>query len=150
MGFLFHPDLKRPLLFAAGKLFGLKLIARKPVVELIHNACKHMPQHLKTINQSLVNNGGPWLLGAAYSLADITVACMLLRLEETGWLAEFAEELDLRSVLDYYDRIKSRPTWQQAISSHGHPIIEKASEDLRRARAADPEIFDIGLGSGRR
>ena len=97
-----------------------------------------------------MNNGGPWLLGAAYSLADISVACILIRLEETGWLAEFAEELDLRPVLDYYDRIKSRPTWQQAISSHGHPIIEQASEELRRARAADPEIFDIGLGSGRR
>ena len=149
MGFLFHPDVKRPALFAAGKLFGLKLITKKPAADLIHKACKHMPEHLKTINQSLVNNGGPWLLGAAYSLADISVACMLLRLEETGWLAEFARAQDLQPLLDYYDRIKSRTAWQ-AIASHGHPIIEQASEDLRRARAADPKIFDIELGLGRR
>jgi glutathione S-transferase len=55
------------------------MINRKPAVDLIHKAAKYMLIHLKTINQALLDDG-PWLVGDAYSLADITVACMLLHL----------------------------------------------------------------------
>ena len=83
-------------------------------------------------------------------MADITVGCMLLRLEETGWLEQFARQVDLQPLLDYYAKIKNRKAWQQAIVSQGHPIIERAAEDLRQARAANPEMFDIQVDAGRR
>ena len=105
---------------------------------------------MPSINQTLEDNGGPWLVGETYSLADITLACMLLRLEETGWLEQFAKQLDLQLLIDYYARIKNRKSWHQAIVSQGHPIIERATEDLRQTRAADPEIFYIQVDAGRR
>ena len=103
-----------------------------------------------SINQTMVDNGGPWLVGEAYSLADITLACMLLRLEETGWLEQFAKQLDLQPLNDYYAHIKKRKSWHQAIVSQGYPIIERATEDLRQTRAADPEMFYIQVDAGRR
>ena len=105
---------------------------------------------MPSIDQTLVDNGGPWLVGEAHSLADITLACMLLRLEETGWLEQFIKQPDLQSLIDYCARIKNRKSWYQAIVSQGHPIIERATKDLRQARAADPEMFYIQIDAGRR
>ena len=115
IGFLFLPDKKRPALFATGKLFGMKLVGKNPAAELLLKARLHMPTHLQTINQTLENNGGSWLIREDYSLADITVGCILLRLDETGWLEHFATRHSLQALLDYYERLKKCKGWQAVL-----------------------------------
>lgn len=135
-GFLFHPDRRRPLFFTIGKLLGLRrTLSLPPVRAIAEPSARHMARHLAEIEKTLEARGGPWILGAAYSLADITLGCILLRLEETGWLEIFAAEQDLPALKAYYKRLKARPSWTAAISETPNPIIEKAKQDLAAARS---------------
>lgn len=76
-------------------------------------------------------NLSPWLLGTQFTLADTSLVCALLRLEETGWLARFAAGGRLSATLAYYDRIRARPSWQAAIEDMRHPLVERGVADLR-------------------
>jgi glutathione S-transferase len=140
-GIFFHPDKKRPVFFFAGKLFGLKrMLAQKPLREIIGKGRTHMPRHLARLDRSLKESGDPWILGAQFTLADITLACVLLRVDETGFLDGFIKDGKLDAVRAYYDRLRTRESWQAAIKNVTHPIIEQAIADLRNQREADPEI----------
>jgi hypothetical protein len=65
-------------------------------------------------------------------------------------LEQFDKQLDLQPLIDYYAGIKNRKACQEAIISHGHPIIEQAAEDLRHVRAADLEMFDVPVDADSR
>ncbi|MEM7098580.1 MAG: glutathione S-transferase family protein [Pseudomonadota bacterium] len=149
-GFLTHFTFKSPALFTTFKLLGLRRVIRlEKLAELIHNSRDHMSTHLETFNQTLKAHGEPWILGSSYSLADVSIGCLLLRLEETGWLSWFAEKGQIAEVLDYYERIKARPAWTQAITDHAHPIVTKASADLMSAKTADPALAEAIYGAPR-
>jgi glutathione S-transferase len=143
-GFLFHPDKARPAFFTASKLFGLKrMLALKPVREMIDNGSRHMTAHLTRIDDALGKSGGPWILGSTYTLADVTLACVLLRIDETGFLDGFLGNGKLERVRAYHDRLRARPSWQAAIRNVTHPIIEQATADLKRARKTDPWVAQL-------
>jgi len=99
-----------------------------------------MRAHLGQIDDALGQTGGPWILGAQFSLADITLGCVLLRLEETGFLGSFPAKGGLGRLAAYYQRLQARPSWKAAIVDVTHPIITQGAEDLRVARAQDREI----------
>jgi hypothetical protein len=140
-GIFFHPDKKRPVFFSAGKLFGLKrMLAQKPLREIIAKGGTHMPRHLAHLDRSLKESSGPWILGQQFTLADITLACVLLRVDETGFLDGFIKDGNLSAVAAYYDRLRARPSWQVAIKNVTHPIIEQAIADLRQGRRTDLAI----------
>jgi glutathione S-transferase len=139
VGLLFHPQKERPIFFTAGKLLGLKrMLAQKPLQQIMGQGRRHMPVHLARLDRALKESGGPWLLGDQFTLADITLACVLLRVDETGYLDRFVRNGDLKEVRAYYDRLRTRPSWQAAILNVTHPIIEQAVADLRRTRTTDP------------
>jgi glutathione S-transferase len=101
---------------------------------------RYMPVHLARLDRSLKASGGPWILGDRFTLADITLACVLFRVDETGFLEGFIRDGDLQAVRAYYDRLRTRPSWQAAILNVTHPIIEQAVADLGRRRRTDPAI----------
>jgi glutathione S-transferase len=141
VGMLFHPDKKRPVFFTAGKLLGLKrMLAQKPLQQMIGAGRRHMATHLAHLDRALKETDGPWILGEQFTLADITLACVLLRIDETGFLDGFIKEGKLDAVRAYYDRLRARPSWQAAIRNITHPIIEQAVADLKHTRATDSEI----------
>ncbi|MEC8546684.1 MAG: glutathione S-transferase family protein, partial [Pseudomonadota bacterium] len=85
-GFLFHPDKVRPLFFLSAKLLGLGGILKTgPAGGLIDRSRDAMLGHMETINKALKESRGPWILGEEFSLADISLASIYLRLDETGW-----------------------------------------------------------------
>ena len=148
VGFLFHFDKKRPALFTASKLLGLRrMMALEPLQKMMHQSRDHMRTHLQTLNSALSRSDGHWILGDQFSLADITLSCLLLRLDETGWLAWFEQASDLRQVTDYYQRLQARPAWAQAIEDHAHPIVTRAKIDLSSAVAADPSLGERIYGA---
>lgn len=141
VGLLFHPDKKRPIFFTAGKLLGLKAtLAQKPLQQMLSSGRRYMPVHLARLDRALKEGGGPWILGDQFTLADITLACVLLRIDETGFLETFVRDGDLQAVRAYYERLRARPSWRTAILNVTHPIIEQAVADLRQTRRADPSI----------
>lgn len=143
-GFLFHPDKARPMFFSLARVLGLRrMLGLKPVRGMIADGCRFMGAHLRRIDDALGATGGPWILGSQFSLADITLACVLLRLEETGYLMTFIDKDRLQRVGGYYERLKARPSWTLAIRNVTHPIITRGVEDLRVARGQDPEVAQM-------
>lgn len=148
-GVLFHPDKARPIFFSLARILGLKrMLGLKPLRGMILEGRQYMAAHLKRIDDALAQHGGPWLLGEQFSLADISMACVLLRVEETGFLDAFAADGALPHLMAYYDRLRARPSWQAAIRAVTHPIIEKGVRELRAARADDASIGRLLAASG--
>ena len=147
VGFLFHFDKKRPALFTTSKLFGLRfMMQHSPVRSIMHESRDHMRKHLVRLNAALGKDEREWILGTEYSLADITLACVLLRLEETGWLGWFEKAEAIGRVSAYFDRLKARDAWSAAISAHAHPIVELAKRDLRQAVSDDQALDEMIYG----
>lgn len=141
VGFLFHFDKKRPALFTASKLLGLRfMMKRSPARFIMHQSRDHMRSHLVRLNAALADDEREWILGPDCSLADISLACVLLRLEETGWLSWFEQAETISHVSAYYSRLKARGAWSAAILAHAHPIVELAKSDLRKAVSEDPAL----------
>lgn len=145
-GLLFHSDRKRPTFFALAKLLGLKrTLKMAPIQKMLPPAREAMRRHLTTLNDALEKSPTTWLVGDTFSLADVTVGVMLLRLDETGWLAHFTEAAGLSALQSYYAAIQARPGWDVAITDHQHPIIVQASAELHTA-TRDPEIAQLLYG----
>ncbi len=133
-GLIFHPHKVRPIMFMGIKVRGIHgMMKMGPLSKMILRARDAMAQHLVRLNDQLTNSGGPWILGETHSLADVSWTALLLRLEETGWLAHFVETQGLDAVSGYYDALKQRPSWTKAIENHRHPIIEQATVDFHEA-----------------
>ncbi len=148
VGFLFHFDKKRPALFTAAKLLGLRrMMTLKPLLQMMHQSRDHMRAHLQTLENALAKADGDWILGDQFSLADITLSCLLLRLDETGWLTWFEQTAHIEQVTDYYRRLQARPAWTEAISDHAHPIVTRAKIDLSSAVDADPSLGERIYGA---
>ncbi len=55
-------------------------------------------------------DGGPWLMGEQFTLADIVVAPLLDRMNDLGYAELWS---DLPNVVDWYARIRERPSFQK-------------------------------------
>ena len=73
-------------------------------------------------------------------------ACILLRVDETGWLDHFLKDADLAPIRTYYSALKNRDSWRAAITDKGHPIVEKAEADLKQAIATDSKVAEALYG----
>jgi glutathione S-transferase len=83
-------------------------------------------------------NGGPWLLGAKFTIADIAVAPLLDRQEDLG--LEFLWEEHYPSVADWLRRIQARPAYGQAYY-HGCRLSEIYPE-LKLGRGSRRHLLD--------
>ncbi len=144
VGLLFHPDKRRPIFFAASKIRRLKVMLQTaPLRDIMHRSRDHMRSHLTDLQAQLAATGGPWILGAQFTLADISWSCIFLRLDETGWLDHFFSGGEFARLSDYYVALRARPSWHDAITEKSHPLIDGASHDLKQAIAQDERIREL-------
>lgn len=144
IGLLFHPDKMRPVFFSMSKLRGLRNMLRVGQVRTVVTKSRdNMLKHLREFQEHLESSSGVWIMGDQYTLADVSWSCIFLRLEETGWLDYFFSQSDFSRLEEYYAAIKQRPSWQAAIVDKAHPIIDKASADLRRRASDDPAVREL-------
>ena len=140
-GFLFHPDKVRPLFFLSAKLLGLGGILKTgPAGGLIDRGRDAMLGHMETINKALKESGGPWILGEQFSLADISLASIYLRLDETGWFDWFMGQSDLNAIAAHYAQLKARPSWQKAIEEKQLDIVKSGRKRLLTLVQNSPAI----------
>ena len=99
-----HPDQER----AQDHLERVSSLMDKQAID---NAAKKFAWHMERLEKQIEISGGPWICGKFYSLADISLAPILDRIEY----------LDLLGVLDkapkvaeWYQKIKDRQTFQQS------------------------------------
>lgn len=144
-GLLFHPDRKRPLLFLVMKAAGLRIFRARRFREALRANRDHMARHLLKIEAALALR--PWLGGDQMSLADVSLACLLLRLDEVGWLAHFMRNASLPQTGRYHARWKTRRSWREAIAAHAHPRVAAAIVELGRLQVADADVRDAMFGT---
>lgn len=75
----------------------------------VADALDRLRQSLERMDRSLVE--GPWLNGADYSLADVSITPTIVRMEDLGLAKMWA---DLPRVGNWYDRIRARPNFAVA------------------------------------
>ncbi|MFQ5698555.1 MAG: glutathione S-transferase family protein [Myxococcota bacterium] len=138
------PNKERPLLFAMLKLRGVHGLPKlRRAIELVHRARVDMERHLDALSRQLRVQGGPWIAGEAFTLADLSWAVLLDRLVEADWEALFWGRERRPTVARYWERLQARP-------SHVREILDVRRAGTRRgvARLAAAKRRDATLREG--
>ena len=120
-----------------------KSLSLPPVKQLLNLSRRHIVPHLLTINDAVKKSSSDWIVGEHYSLADLTISCLLLRLEETGWLHKISQQADIADLLSYYRKLKQRTSWAEAIEASHHPIIVRATQKLEEETRKKPALGNL-------
>jgi glutathione S-transferase len=140
-GLLFHFDRIRPVLFLTLKALDLKRLHRlTPAMKVLARSRRQMAVHLDALEDQLHKRGGPWILGDVFSLADVSWLVIFERLVQADCLHVFLGSGLRPECNAYWERLKARPSYRQAIRDHSHPTIEYGTARLQRAKAADPVL----------
>ncbi|MEN8160903.1 MAG: glutathione S-transferase family protein, partial [Myxococcota bacterium] len=140
-GLLFHFDKRRPVLFLVLKALGVKRLGRlKPAMAALAKGRRQMAAHLDALEAQLTETGGPWILGEAFSLADVGWLVILERLVQVDSLHVFIGGGKRPACEAYWERLRARPAYRAAITEHAHPVVTRGQERLRAAKAADPAL----------
>jgi glutathione S-transferase len=140
-GLLFHFDRRRPLLFLLLKAWGLPRLGRlAPAMRVLSRSRRQMGVHLDALEAALRESGGPWILGAAFCLADVSWLVIFERLVQADGLHVFVGEGRRPACAAYWAGLRDRPSYREAILEHAHPTVERGTRRLRAAKAADPAL----------
>lgn len=140
-GLLTHPNKKRPLIFATLKRFGIEHLSKLgPGFSLMQRSRRDMGRHLDALNAELEKHGGPWLTGESFTLADVSWIVLLDRLVEADWETHFWGESRRPAVAAYWQRLKGRPSYADAITNMRCDITRRGIEDVRAAKDRDPTL----------
>ncbi len=142
-GLLFHRLRTRPLVFLVLKAAGLtRLPALRPAMALVRASHRWMARHLDDLETELAQYG-PWILGAQFTLADVSWAVILDRLREADWEASLLGE-HRPHVTRYWNRIRERPSYRAAMTKYEHPAVRRGTERIIAKRRSDP-AFDAAV-----
>jgi glutathione S-transferase len=140
-GVLFHFDKRRPFMFATFKLVGLeRLDTLAPAMKLLAKSRRQMHEHLDAFEAQLDHSGGPWLLGPQLTLADVGWLAIFERLAQADVLHVFAAASHRPRCAAYWERLRARPSYREAILDHAHPSITRGTRRLKKAKAKDPSL----------
>ena len=143
-GLLFHFDKRRPLVFLLFKAVGLERFGRLgPAVGILARSRRQMAAHLDALEKQLRESRGPWILGEGFSLADVSWLVIFERLVQADALHVFLAEGRRPECAAYWERLRRRPAYREAIQGHAHPTVVRGTERLRAAKAADPSLRDV-------
>jgi glutathione S-transferase len=147
-GVLFHFDKKRPLVFLLFKAMGLARFARlTPAAKILARSRAQMALHLDGLEKQLRKSRGPWILGEPFTLADVSWLVIFERLVQADCLHVFLAQDRRPECAAYWDRLKLRPGYRQAIVDHTHPTVTRGTQRLRAAKAADPALRTVLEGA---
>jgi glutathione S-transferase len=140
-GLLFHFDKKRPVLFLTLKARGLERIhTLMPLMRLLADGRRHAGDHLDALESQLAATSGPWILGDAFTLADVSWLVIFERLRQVDAEHVFFGGGRRPECTAYWERLRARPSYAQAILGCSHPLIDHGTRRLRHVKAADPEL----------
>jgi glutathione S-transferase len=140
-GLLFHFDKIRPMLFSVLKLRGIaKLPKLKPAAKIIGRSRGQMAVHLDLLEERFEKSGGPWIVGEQFTLADVSWLVIFERLRQADSESVFLGGGKRPLLTAYWERLKQRPAYAEAILDHSHPLIEYGQRRIAEAKAADPGL----------
>jgi glutathione S-transferase len=131
-GLLFHRLKVRPLGFLAFKALGVPNLSRVPRLRgMVEISSRYMREHLADLERQLKQSGGPWILGEAFTLADISWAVIFERMREADWDGL----LVAGEVADYWKRLQARASYQHAMDAHRHPTVTAGAQRIQALKA---------------
>ncbi len=138
MGLLFHRLKIRAVMFSLFKIIGLSGMVKIPLImKELKTARHYMHIHLDELEKHLESTG-PWLIGEQFTLADVSWMPMFERFREADWLEYFLKGRP--ALAAYWQRLKSRDSYQSAIIDCGHPTIDIATGWLKLKKLNHPKI----------
>ena len=139
-GLLFHPDRRRPVLFLALKLVGIHgMHYLPPLTAFLERSRVQVGEHLDQLEEQLKREG-PWILGACFSLADVSWLVIFERLMQTDYLHLYLGGGRRPACATYWERLQARPAYREAILGYPHPLITYGTRRIEDAKAADPSL----------
>lgn len=149
-GLLFHFDKFRPALFSVLKLRGIENLSKLgPASKAMALSRRQLGVHFDALEEQLTKGGGPWIVGETYTLADVSWLVIFERLRQADAEGIFLGQGLRPKTTDYWESLKRRPAYAEAITGHSHPLIEYGRERIVSAKAADPVVRACLEGSAR-
>jgi glutathione S-transferase len=140
-GLLFHFERRRPLLLGLLKLRGIRgLPGLPPLMAVLRRSRRDMERHLDALGDQLEKNGGPWIAGERFSLADVSWVVILDRLVEADFDGFFWGEGRCPAVAAYWARLQERPSYAAAIASQRCRTLQDGVADVKAAKRDDPRL----------
>ncbi len=140
-GLLFHIDRRRPLIFITLKALGIERIPLlAPAMKLLARSRRQLGVHLDALEAALEERGGPWVLGEAFTLADVSWMVIFERLRQVDALPVFIGGGLRPACTAYWAALQARPSYAEAILMHGHPLVDYGMKRLVEAKRADPAL----------
>lgn len=102
----------------------------------LNYAKEQIRQTSERIDRAITGNGGPWIMGQQFTLADVLVAPLFDRMDDMGY-ADLWED-DLPAMTGWFAAIKERPSFQ-ATFYPGSRISERYAEHFRMAADLEAE-----------
>jgi glutathione S-transferase len=134
-GLLFHRIKSRPILFLVFKAVGLSRVGALPPVRRVVTASRRqLERHLDDLERQLIESGGPWIVGAQVTLADVSWAVIFERLREADWTDELMTTAR-PAVLAYWERLAARPSHRAAMTAHQHPLVRSGTARIVAEKA---------------
>ncbi len=138
-GLIRHFDKRRPMMFAVMKFSGLNTLVKvTPLNEAFRRSRADMHKHLDALEAQLTSHAGSWIVGNAFTLADVSWLVIFERLAQTDALDTFIA--DRAACAEYWAALRERPSYKAAITAHEHPIVVRGTARIKAAKAADPAI----------
>jgi glutathione S-transferase len=139
VGLLFHRLRMRPVGMMLMKARGpVGLLDVPPLAAAMRRSFEALGAHLDALEASLAERGGPFLLGAQFTLADAGMMVVLDRLAEGGWIDALLADRPL--VAAYWGALQARDSFRVAIDGHRHPTVARGMEVIARGRDREPRF----------
>ena len=94
----------------------------------------------QALEEKLEESGGPYILGERFSLADVSWLAIFERLRQVAAEEVFLSGPDRVQCAAYWERLRARPAYAEAIEGHSHPLIEYGRDRIIEAKAADGAV----------
>lgn len=111
-----------------------------PLVRIVHLSLRHMHDHLSALEAHMSADGGPWIVGDTFTLADIGWMVIFARMAEQDTLDVFLDGRKYRAIAAYWRRLRDRPSYRAGIEAYRHPHVVRGTARLRAAKEADPRL----------
>ena len=142
VGLINHPLKIRVFLFIILKTFGYKAFSSgSPIRRLIERSLKNINSHLHELNNHLKIKEEDWIINNTFTLADISWAVILHRIEEVGW-----DEILFRDkpfLEYYYKKVKDKKSFISSIINYDHEILDKGKTILKLKIKEDQNLKSL-------
>ncbi len=139
-GVLFHRIRFRAFMFLSLKVLGLGRVFKvEKLNSIIDRAKAAFAIHLQSLDE-LLKDGRPWIVGEQFTLADVSWMVLFDRMFEADWFEHFLGGQEFPHVQAYWQRLKTRPSYRDAVDSFRHPLVTAATRRIQQLKSADPQF----------